>query len=80
MKILIRTKDIARVRLTETRASDTFCVMIQLCIAYYDGTNSEWSMKFSDVHKYMQNQMKTAYEEATKAIKEERPFVELEID
>ena len=80
MKILIRTKDITRVHLTEKRASGTFHVTGVLHIRYYDGTTSEWRMEFTDLQQYIQNQINIAYEEITKAIKEERPFVELEID
>ena len=81
MKILIRTKDIARVFLVEKRSASTYDTH-RLCITYENGSTSEWRANCveSPSQHYVSEQIKNAYMEITKACKEEKEFVEFEID
>lgn len=77
MKTLIRTKDIAHVRLSEKHATD------YLRVTYTDGTYSEWVANHYEESMSQRErceQLKQAYKEITKACKNEKEFVEFEID
>jgi hypothetical protein len=77
MKTLIRTKDIARVRLSEKHATD------YLRVTYTDGTYSEWvadHYEESMSQREKCKQLKLAYKEITEACKTNKEFVEFEID
>lgn len=77
MKTLIRTKDIARVVHRENYAIDT------LCIYFTDGSSRTLSAEhyeesMSQRHKC--KQLAQAYKDITEACKNEKEFVEFEID
>lgn len=77
MKTLIRTKDIARVRHSEKHATD------YLRVTYTDGTYSEWvadHYEESMSQRERCKQLAQAYKEITDACKNEKEFVEFEID
>lgn len=77
MKTLIRTKDIARVRLSEWHATD------YLRVTYTDGTYSEWAANHYEESMRQREkceQLAQAYKEITEACKTEKEFVEFEID
>lgn len=77
MKTLIRTKDIARVRLSEKHATD------YLRITLTDGTYSEWVAEHYEESMSQRarcKQLARAYKEITEACKNEKEFVEFEID
>lgn len=77
MKTLIRTKDIARVRLSEWYATD------YLRVTYTDGTYSEWAANHYEESMSQREkcrQLAQAYKDITEACKTEKEFVEFEID
>lgn len=77
MKTLIRTKDIARVRLSEWHFTD------YLRVTYTDGTYSEWvadHYEESMSQREKCRQLAQAYKDITEACKTEKEFVEFEID
>lgn len=77
MKTLIRTKDIARVRLSEKHFTD------YLRVTYTDGTYSEWAADHYEESMRQRErckQLAQAYKEITEACKNEKEFVEFEID
>lgn len=77
MKTLIRTKDIARVRLSERHFTD------YLRVTYTDGTYSEWAADHYEESMSQREkckQLAKAYKEITEACKTEKEFVEFEID
>lgn len=77
MKTLIRTKGIARVRLSENHARD------YLRVTYTDGTYSEWVAEHYEESMSQREkceQLKQAYKEIAEACKTEKEFVEFEID
>lgn len=77
MKTLIRTKDIARVRHSENHAIDI------LRVTYTDGTYSEWVAEHYEESMSQRErckQLAQAYKELTEACKNEKEFVEFEID
>lgn len=77
MKTLIRTKDIARVRLSEKPTTD------YLRVTFIDGTYSEWvadHYEESMSQRERCKQLAQAYKEITEACKTEKEFVEFEID
>lgn len=77
MKTFIRTKDIARVRLSENHATD------YLRVTFTDGTYSEWAADHYEESMDQRakcKQLAQAYKEITEACKTEKEFVEFEID
>lgn len=77
MKILIRTKDIARVEHRENHAIDT------LCIYFTDGSSRTLSAEHyeeSMSQRERRKQLVQVYKEITEACKNEKEFVEFEID
>ncbi len=77
MKTLIRTKDIARVEHRENHAIDT------LCIYFTDGSSCTLSAEHyeeSMSQRWKCEQLAQAYKEITEACKNEKEFVEFEID
>lgn len=77
MKTLIRTKDIARVKLSERYFTD------YLRVTYTDGTYSEWAADHYEESMSQREkckQLAQAYKEITEACKTEKEFVEFEID
>lgn len=77
MKTLIRTKDIARVRLSEKYATD------YLRVTFTDGTYSEWvadHYEESMSQRERCEQLAQAYKKITEACNTEKEFVEFEID
>ena len=77
MKTLIRTKDIARVRLSKKTVTD------YLRVTFTDGTYSEWLAEHYEESMSQRErceQLEQAYKEITEACKTEKEFVEFEID
>ena len=77
MKTLIRTKDIARIRYFDGRVVD------RLCITFTDGKVSEWAVDHYEESMSQRDkcdQLRKAYEAVTRACKEDKTFVEFEID
>lgn len=77
MKTLIRTKDIASVEHRENHAIDT------LCIRFTDGSSRTLSAEHyeeSMTQRRRCKQLMQAYKDITKACKNEKEFVEFEID
>lgn len=77
MKTLIRTKDIARVNYSDNHARDF------LRVTYTDGTYSEWvadHYEESMSQRERCKQLVQAYKKITEACKNEKEFVEVEID
>lgn len=77
MKTLIRTKDIASVRLSEKHATD------YLRVTYTDGTYSEWVANHYEESMSQRErckQLAKAYNEITVACKTKKEFVDFEID
>lgn len=77
MKVLIRTKDISRVKLIQKAVTD------YLRINYTDGTIGEWTAghyEESMSQRARCKQLAQAYKEITEACKTEKEFVEFEID
>ena len=77
MNILIRTKDIARVEHRENHAIDT------LCIYFTDGSSRTLSAEHYEESMSQREkckQLAQAYKEITEACKNEKEFVEFEID
>lgn len=77
MKTLIRTKDIARVRISERHFTD------YLRVTYTDGTYSEWAADHYEESMSQHEkcrQLAQAYKDITEACKTEKEFVEFEID
>lgn len=77
MKTLIRTKDIARVKLSERHFTD------YLRVTYTDGTYSEWAADHYEESMSQREkcrQLAQAYKDITEACKTEKEFVEFEID
>lgn len=77
MKTLIRTEDIARVRLSENHATD------YLRVTYTDGTYSEWAAEHYEESMSQREkckQLKQAYNDIADACKNKKEFVEFEID
>ena len=77
MKTLIRTKDIALVKLSENFATD------YLRVTYTDGTYSEWRVDHYEESMSQRakcKQLAQAYKEITEACKTEKEFVEFKLD
>lgn len=77
MKTLIRTKDIARVRISERHFTD------YLRVTYTDGTYSEWAADHYEESMSQREkcrQLAQAYKDITEACKTQKEFVEFEID
>lgn len=77
MKLLIRTKDIARVKHNEKHASDC------LRITYTDGCYQEFVADHYEESMSQQErckQLKQAYQTITDACQTEKEFVEIRID
>lgn len=77
MKTLIRTKDIARVRLSERNFTD------YLRVTYTDGTYSEWAADHYEESMSQRakcEQLAQAYKDITEACKTEKEFCEFKID
>lgn len=77
MKTLIRTKDIAKIRYNAGTTVD------RLRIDLTDGKYTEWAVDHyeeSMSQRSKRKQLKKAYKEIAKACKEEKTFVEFEID
>lgn len=77
MKTLIRTKDIARVEHRENHAIDI------LCIRFTDGSSRILSAEHYEESMSQRErceQLAQAYKEITEACKNEKEFVEFEID
>lgn len=77
MKNLIRTKDIARMRYSAGTTVD------RLHVDFTDGKYSEWAVDHYEESMSQRSkckQLKKAYEEIAKACKDDKTFVEFEID
>ena len=77
MKNLIRTKDITRIRYNAGTTID------RLRIDFTDGKFSEWVVDHYEESMSQRSkckQLKNAYEEIAKACKDDKTFVEFEID
>lgn len=77
MKTLIRTKDIARIRHNAGTTID------RLRIDFTDGKSTEWAVDHYEESMSQRSkckQLKKAYEEIAKACKDDKTFVEFEID
>lgn len=77
MKTLIRTKDIARIRYNDGTTVD------RLRIDFTDGKSTEWAVDHYEESMSQRSkckQLKEAYKEIAKACKDDKTFVEFEID